>query len=155
MYKVSEQTKSDVVIYASQGLKIDEICAITNLTRYKVAQIMHENGIQGKRGVKPLAITTQKGKAVALWQNGLENPELIAQKIGCTRERVVYYLDICGIKTRQKLKPIDIDIINLMEEYKGRELPRGVFSGIAQKHGVSRQAVGHHIAKLKKRGDIK
>jgi hypothetical protein len=145
--EITEQDTLDIMLLNSQGYMPLRISEITGKPKYKITQIIKNNGGTVKRGRAPSHDnTTIKEQTIELWNNGLTNTKLIAEKLNTSRATVGAALNICGIKIRESaIENIDIDIAEYLKKAQKGENVKGWRSMLAKKYNVSRQAVSIRI----------
>jgi hypothetical protein len=139
--EITEQDILDIMILNSQGYMAHRISEIIGKPYYKVLAVIKDNeGISKSGRHKSDDGTSIKEQARDLWQSGLHNVDIIAQKLNTSRKNILWYLNNCyDIKTRAKEIPIDYEAEKIAKRHLRGEYARGEISALAKKFEVSRQ----------------
>ena len=138
--EITEQDICDIMLLNSQGYMATRISEIIGKPYFKVLAVIKDNGGESRRGrSKSTDGTTKKEQAKALWDSGLHNIDMIAQKLNTNRNNIRWYLNNYGIKTRAKELPIDYEAEKIAKKHLNGEKVRGDISNLARKFEVSRQ----------------
>ena len=139
--EITEQDISDIMLLNSKGYMAHRIAEIIGKPYFKVLAVIKDNGGESRTGrSKSTDGTTKKEQAKALWDSGLHNVDLIAQKLGSKPKNILWELNnTYGIKTRAKELPIDYEAEKIAKRHLKGEKVRGDISNLAKKFAVSRQ----------------
>jgi hypothetical protein len=139
--EITEQDISDIMLLNSQGYMAHRIAEIIGKPYFKVLAVIKDNGGESRTGrSKSTDGTTKKEQAKVLWDSGLHNIDMIAQKLNTNRNNIRWYLNNCyDIKTRAKELPIDYEAEKIAKRHLKGEKVRGDISNLAKKFSVSRQ----------------
>lgn len=154
MPKYSEQDIYDIMFMNSQGLSAFEIARRRTEPYPAVLEVVKANGGELKtcRGkITDGSSTIEQAKA--LWHNGMYDITAIANTLNTTPKYILVILNNCGILTRKTPEKVELDkdVIEFAKRQLGGESVRGELSGIAKKHGISRQAVHQKVNKATKK----
>ena len=107
--EITEQDISDIMLLNSKGYMAHRIAEIIGKPYFKVLAVIKDNGGESRQGrSKSTDGTTKKEQSKALWDSGLHNIDMIAQKLNTNRNNIRWYLNNCyDIKKRAKELPID------------------------------------------------
>lgn len=139
--EITEQDICDIMLLNSQGYMATRISEIIGKPYFKVLAVIKDNGGESRQGrSKSTDGTTKKEQSKALWDSGLHNIDMIAQKLNTNRNNIRWYLNNnYGIKTRAKELPIDYEAEKIAKKHLSGEKVRGDISNLARKFEVSRQ----------------
>ena len=150
--EITEQDKADILLLNSQGYYAPRIADIIGKPYFKVLAVIKANdGISRKGRYKSDDGTTIKEQAKALWDSGLHNIDIIAQKLNTSHRNILWYLNNeYNIKTRATELPIDYEAEKIAKKQIRGEYTRGEITTLAKKFGVTRQAA-HQRVEIAKR----
>lgn len=146
--EITEQDITEILLLnIENGLSAHRISQQLGISYFKVLAVIKDKGGVLRQGGRPSDDgTTIKEQAKALWNSGLHNIDLIAQKLGTPRKTVLWYLNNCyNIKTRAKEIPIDYEAEKIAKRHLRGEYARGEISALAKKFEVSRQFVHQRV----------
>lgn len=145
---ITQEFIDDVMMaHYAKGYSATEIAKIYNIPYCRARKILLQNGAHLQRGRK--RISPESAQIVEKWQNGVQNVDILAERFGKSKNAIHIILNREGIKT---LFYCDMrnEIISIIEKAQnGAEPVRGWQSRLAKKYGVTRQAVGDIVHKVK------
>lgn len=151
--EITAEDIDDIILLNTQGYMAHRIADIIGKPYYKVLAVIKHNGGEMRKGrYKSDDGTTTKEQAKALWDSGLHNIDLIAEKLNTTHKTILWYLNNCyGIKTRAKELPIDYEAEKIAKRQIRGDYARGEISALAKKFAVSRQFVHQRVDMAKEK----
>lgn len=146
--KISQEFIDEIMMsHYAKGYNATEISKIYNIPYCRARKILLQNGAHLTRGRK--RISPESAQIVEMWQNGVQSVDLLAERFGKSKNAIHIILHREGKKT---LFYCDMrnEIISIIEKAQNGEKPvRGWQSRLAEKYGVTRQAVGDIVRKVK------
>ena len=151
--EITEQDISDIMLLNSKGYMAHRIAEIIGKPYFKVLAVIKDNCGESRQGrSKSTDGTTKKEQAKVLWDSGLHNIDMIAQKLNTNRNNIRWYLNNCyNIKTRAKELPIDYEAEKIAKKHLNGEKVRGDISNLARKFSVSRQFAHQRVDMAKEK----
>lgn len=150
--KITEQEKSDIMLLNAQGYLSPRISDILDIPYHIVLQTVKENNGISRRGkCKSEDGTSKREQAIAMWESGLHNVDVIAERLNSTHRNMIAMLNSCNIKTRPVELPIDFEAEKIAKKMLNGDKIRGEISALAKKYNVSRQFAQQRVTRAKQK----
>ena len=110
-FELTEQDISDIMLLNAQGYLSPRISDILDIPYHIVLRTVKENNGVSRHGKsKSEDGTSIKEQAKALWESGLHNIDVIAERLNSKHRTILVYLNRdYNIKTRPDEMPIDFE----------------------------------------------
>lgn len=152
-FELTEQDISDIMLLNAQGYLSPRISDILDIPYHIVLRTVKENNGVSRRGKsKADDGTSIKEQAKALWESGLHNIDVIAERLNSKHRTILVYLNCdYNIKTRPDEMPIDFEAEKIAKKMLSGDKCRGEISALARKYNTSRQYAHQRVVKAKQK----
>ena len=150
---ITEQDISNIMLLNAQGYLSPRISDMLDIPYHIVLRTVKENnGISRHGKSKSEDGTSIKEQAKALWESGLHNIDVIAERLNSKHRTILVYLNCdYNIKTRPDEMPIDFEAEKIAQKMLNGDKCRGEISALARKYNTSRQYAHQRVVKAKQK----